>query len=95
MTNLFIGNLAYDCEDLDLNEFFEQHGITPRSAKVIRDRDTGKGKGFGFVEVEQHDSDAALGLDGQAMTISGRERILRINEAQSKDQGNRGRAARR
>lgn len=92
--NLFVGNLSYSCEDFDLNEFFESHGIKPISAKAIRDRDTGHGKGFGFVEVQPADAQKALDLDGQEMTLDGKRRVIRINEAQSKDQG-RGRAARR
>ena len=94
MKNLFVGNLSFKCEDIDLQEHFEVNKITPLKVSVIRDRETGKGKGFGFVEVQDADFDKALELDGKTMTCSGASRVLNVNEAQSKDRGN-SRAARR
>lgn len=48
--NLFIGSLAYDITDAQLEEHFQKAGKV-LSAKVIIDRSTGQGKGFGFVEM--------------------------------------------
>ena len=48
---LYVGNLSYNVQSSDLNEFFEQYGAVT-STKVITDRETGRSKGFGFVEME-------------------------------------------
>jgi len=48
--NIFIANLSFDVDDVDLKELFSEYGeIT--SARVISDKFTGKSKGYGFVEM--------------------------------------------
>lgn len=48
--NIFIANLSFDVDDIDLKELFSEYGeIT--SARVISDKFTGKSKGYGFVEM--------------------------------------------
>ncbi len=62
MTNkLFVGGLAYELTDAQLEEHFAQAGKV-LSAKVIIDRDTGRGKGFGFVEMET-EAEAKTAMD--------------------------------
>ncbi|KZP27393.1 RNA-binding domain-containing protein, partial [Athelia psychrophila] len=46
----FVGNLAFDLTEIDLEEFFA--GQKTKSIKIIKDRDE-KPKGFGYVEFEQ------------------------------------------
>ena len=48
--NIYVGNLASDVKEDDLNELFSQHGKVS-SAKVIRDMFTQESRGFGFVEM--------------------------------------------
>lgn len=48
--NIYVGNLASDVKEEDLNEIFSQHGKVS-SAKVIRDMFTQESRGFGFVEM--------------------------------------------
>ena len=74
--NIYIGNLAYDVDDNQLQELFEGHGSVS-SAKVIIDRDSGRSKGFGFVEMpddnEAADAIAALNeheVDGRPMRVN-------------------------
>ncbi len=77
---LFVGNLPWSVNDLQLERLFSAHG-TVQSARVVTDRDTGRSRGFGFVELETNDVAAAIsavnGLD-----IDGRQ--VRVNEAEDK-----------
>jgi RNA recognition motif-containing protein len=84
---LYVGNLAYNMSDSELQTLFQAHG-TVQSAQVIMDRDTGRSKGFGFVE---------MGSDAEAQTaiaaLNGKEvegRALTVNEARPKTEGGGG-----
>lgn len=57
--NIFISNLSYDVNDVDLKELFEEYG-TVSSAKVIMDKMTGRSRGFGFVEMEDANGQKAI-----------------------------------
>ena len=47
---LYVGNLNYKIEQVDLEEIFAEYGEVV-SARIITDRETRKSKGFGFVEM--------------------------------------------
>ena len=49
MVNLFVGNLSYKVDDVDLRAHFEQFG-TVSKAVVIMDTETRRSRGYGFVE---------------------------------------------
>jgi RNA recognition motif-containing protein len=83
---LFIGNLSWNTTDTDLSDLVSQHAEV-LDAKVITDRDTGRSRGFGFVTVETENvQDVIRALDGQ--DLDGRQ--VRVNEAESKPQRDRG-----
>ncbi|MBV6511487.1 MAG: RNA-binding protein [Ignavibacteriales bacterium] len=48
--NIFVGNLAKDVTEEDLQNLFTEFGAV-RSVKVIKDMFSGESKGFGFVEM--------------------------------------------
>ncbi len=48
-TRLFVGNLAYQTEENDLQDYFAQAGAVT-SVNVMFDKVTGKSRGFAFVE---------------------------------------------
>lgn len=75
---LYVGNLAYDVSDADLEQLFGQHG-TVESANVVTDRSTGQSRGFGFVEMSSSEEaqTAIAALNGQ--DFGGR--ALTVNEA--------------
>jgi RNA recognition motif-containing protein len=79
---LYVGNLAYQVNDADLEQLFSEFG-TVQSAQVIQDRDTGRSKGFGFVEMSSEaEAQAAIqGLHDQE--VSGRR--LTVNEAKPRE----------
>ncbi len=83
---LFVGRLAYETTNSQLEEFFSQVG-TVVSATVIMDKFTGQGKGFGFVEMstEEEAKKAIDELNGK--DLGGRSIV--VNEARpQEDRGN-------
>jgi hypothetical protein len=72
----FIGNLAFDLTELDLENFFLV--LKPKSVKIIRDRED-KPKGFGYVEFDDLDGlKEALAKSGSS--LSGR--TIRVSVAE-------------
>ena len=75
---LYVGNLAYQVSDADLEQLFAGFGIV-ESAQVIQDRATGRSKGFGFVEMSSQ-AEAQAAIQGlQDHEVNGRR--LTVNEA--------------
>jgi cold-inducible RNA-binding protein len=79
---LYVGNLAFQTTNQDLQELFAQAG-TVESAQIIEDRDTGQSKGFAFVEMSTEE-EAASAID----QFNGKEvggRMLKVNEARPRE----------
>lgn len=78
MTNIYVGNLAFNAADDDLRSAFEQYGEVT-SVNIIQDRETGRSRGFAFVEMSNGDQakEAIENLDGAS--ICGRN--VTVNEA--------------
>src|ERR1700721_3696349 len=73
---LFVGNLAFNTTENDLQDAFAAHG-TVTEANLMMDRATGRPRGFGFVtmstpEEAQKAIDALNGktVDGRALTVN-------------------------
>ena len=81
-TNLYVGNLSYNCSADDLRELFSQHGNVS-SAQVVSDRETGRSRGFGFVEMSDGGDAAITGLNGTEF----QGRTLTVNEARPRESG--------
>jgi RNA recognition motif-containing protein len=75
---LYVGNLANDMTEEQLNALFSEAGAVS-SAKIITDRHTGQPRGFAFVEMETKlaGQKAISMLNGK--NIDGR--TLAVNEA--------------
>jgi cold-inducible RNA-binding protein len=74
---LYVGNLAFQTTEEELNGIFSQFGAV-ESVTIITDRDTGRSKGFGFVVMEDADAEKAIEqLNGSQ--LGGRN--LTVNEA--------------
>ena len=85
MKKLFVGSLAEDTTEQDLQELFAQY-CTVRSLSLATDVFSGRCKGFGFIEMEGHEARAAIaGLDGK--TFKGR--AVKVREEQPKKGGRR------
>ena len=79
---LYVGNLAFDSTEADLQDLFEQFG-TVRETHVITDRETGRSRGFGFVTMANNaEGEAAIAA------LHGKQfggRTLTVNEARPKE----------
>ncbi|MGH7249754.1 MAG: RNA recognition motif domain-containing protein [Minisyncoccia bacterium] len=82
-TNLFVGSIAYNATDDDLQNFFAAAGSVV-SAKVIMDRETGRSKGFGFVEMgsDEEAQKAVKELNGKELN----GRAVVVNEARPREE---------
>lgn len=78
-TTLFVANLPFSLEDEGFGKIFTSHGITVKSAKVVR-RPNGSSKGFGFVEFEKEE-DQVKGLALNQTKVGDPERELQIKIA--------------
>ena len=79
---LYVGNLAFQVSDADLEQLFAGFGNV-QSAQVIQDRDTGRSKGFGFVEMSS-EAEAQAAIQGlQDHEVNGRR--LTVNEAKPRE----------
>ena len=75
---LYVGNLAYETSETDLQALFGQAGQV-ESVRVMRDKATGQARGFAFVEMA-NETDAQAAIDRiHELEVSGR-RIV-VNEA--------------
>ena len=86
--NIYVGNLAREVTEEDLQEAFKGFGQVT-SAKIIKDKFTGEPRGFGFVEMPGNaEAQAAIaGLNGKEL----KGRVLNVNEAQPRtDRGGSG-----
>jgi len=81
---IFVGNLAFQATDQDVEALFSEIGKC-ESVSVVTDRRTGRSHGFAFVEMAS-DADAQAASDA----LNGREvqgRALTVNEAREREGG--------
>jgi len=90
---LYVGNLAFETTESDLNELFSAAG-TVRETTLIMDRTTGKSRGFAFVVMgNAHEAEAAINqfneqeYQGRNLTVN----IAREREDRSGGGGGGGR----
>ncbi|HEU4506926.1 MAG TPA: RNA-binding protein [Pyrinomonadaceae bacterium] len=84
-TKLYVGNLAFQTTNQELQDLFAQAG-TVQSANVVEDRDTGRSRGFAFVEMSSN-AEAAAAID----QFNGKQlggRTLKVNEAKPRENRN-------
>lgn len=79
--DIYVGNLAYEVQDDELQEVFAQYGEV-ESARVLLDRDTGRSRGFGFVKMpNREEAESAI----EALNESEFQgRPLRVREAEER-----------
>jgi len=80
---LYVGNLAFETTENDLQDLFEQHGQV-NEVTLMMDRMTGKSRGFAFVTMnDKAQADAAMAaLNGKE--LAGRN--LTVNEARAREE---------
>jgi RNA recognition motif-containing protein len=85
--NIYVGNLALNVTEEDLQKAFEAFGEV-ESVKIIKDRYSGESRGFGFVGMP-------AGAEGQSaiQDLNGKELkglMLKVNEARPQKSKSRG-----
>ena len=85
---LYVGNLAFETTENDLQDLFEKHG-TVNEVHLMMDKMTGKSRGFAFVTMgDATQGNAAVSaLNGQDLN----GRALKIDEARPREDRNGGR----
>ncbi|XP_068178575.1 RNA-binding protein 34 [Antennarius striatus] len=79
--SVFVGNLAFDVEDLAFRRHFQSCGPV-EGVRLIRDQNSGLGKGFGYILFESADSvQLALKLDGSKL----QGRAVRVKRSVKKE----------
>jgi cold-inducible RNA-binding protein len=81
-TKLYVGNLAFDATENELQDLFAPHGPV-LEVNLVQDRITGKARGFAFVTMETKE-----GADAAIQTLSGRDfhgRALTVSEARPRE----------
>ncbi|MEX0330541.1 MAG: RNA recognition motif domain-containing protein [Puniceicoccaceae bacterium] len=79
--DIYVGNLAYEVRDDELQSAFEQYG-TVESARVILDRESGRSRGFGFVKMPNNEEGQAAIDALNESELQGRP--LRVREAEER-----------
>jgi RNA recognition motif-containing protein len=80
---LYVGNLAFQTTNEDLQALFEQAG-TVESVNVIEDRETGRSRGFGFVEMASKEEGQKAIEQFNGKELNGRN--LNVNEARPREE---------
>src|ERR1044072_6032552 len=84
-TKLYVGNLAFQTTNQELQQLFGQAG-TVQSASIVEDRDTGRSRGFAFVEMSTEEEANSAIQQFHGKQVGGR--ALTVNEAKPRE--NRG-----
>ena len=84
---LFVGNLAYQAKNDDLEDLFKKCGDV-EDAVVITDRETGRSRGFGFVTFTNEQDAEKAKQDMHEFEFMGRN--ITVRDAESKRGGGGG-----
>src|SRR5687768_3153167 len=87
-TRLYVGNIPYNCSDLDLRTLFGSNGRQVTEVKIVTDRETGQSRGFAFVEMAKPDEAAAAVTELNGTQMGGRAIV--VNEARERTAGGGG-----
>ena len=81
MTSIYVGNLAHEATEDELNQVFGEFGAVA-SVSIIKDRETGRPRGFAFVEMPDSNEATEAIKQLNLREISGRP--ITVNEARPK-----------
>src|ERR1044072_7289280 len=85
-TKLYVGNLAFQTTNQELQQLFGQAG-TVQSASVVEARDTGRSRGFAFVEMSSEEEATSAIDQFNGKDLGGR--ALKVNEAKPRSEERR------
>ncbi len=81
MTSIYVGNLAHQATEDELQQAFGEFG-TVSTVNIIKDRETGRSRGFAFVEMPDNGEATEAIKQMNLKEISGR--AITVNEARPK-----------
>jgi RNA recognition motif-containing protein len=85
---LYVGNLAFEATEEQLQAWFTEAGVKTDSVTMVRDRFSGQPRGFGFVEIaSDEEADKAIASLNSKNFLG---RPLVVNEARPLRQGGGG-----
>lgn len=87
MTNIYVGNLAYEATEDEIREAFAKFGDVS-SVSIIVDRETNRPRGFAFVEMPSEPEARTAIQELNLVEIAGRS--ITVNEAKPKTERRRG-----
>ena len=88
MKKLYVGNLAFEATEEQLQAWFAEAGVKTDSVTMVRDRFSGQPRGFGFVEIaNDEEADKAIAALNSKNFLG---RPLVVNEARPLRQGGGG-----
>ena len=75
---VFIGNVPFQAQDEELQQWFTEHSIHPVGVAIVKHRVTGKSRGFGFADFSRPE-DAAAAVDAlNGLDLAGRQLLLSL-----------------
>ena len=75
---VFIGNVPFQAQDEELQQWFAEHSIHPLGVAIVKHRVTGKSRGFGFADFSRPE-DAAAAVDAlNGLDLAGRQLLLSL-----------------
>jgi cold-inducible RNA-binding protein len=84
---LYVGNLAFETTENDLQDLFEQHG-TVNEVHLMMDKMTGKSRGFAFITMNDDEQAKSAMSATNGKELNGR--ALNVNEARPREERPRG-----
>jgi RNA recognition motif-containing protein len=85
--NIYVGNLAGDVAESDLQELFESFGQV-ESVNVLKDRFSGESRGFGFVDMPSRKDALSAIAELNEKNVKGQ--TIKVNEARPRNPDRRG-----
>jgi cold-inducible RNA-binding protein len=79
---LYVGNLAFETTENDLQDLFQQYG-TVGEVSLVMDRMTGRSRGFAFVTMPDNTEAGAAHSALNGKEVAGR--ALTVNEARPRE----------
>ena len=89
---LYVGNLAFETTENDLQDLFEQHGVV-NEVNLMMDRMTGRSRGFAFITMNDDEQAKAAMTATNGKELNGR--ALNVNEARPREERPRANGSRR
>jgi RNA recognition motif-containing protein len=82
--NIYVGNLSYKVEEIDLRQIFEEYGEVA-SVKIISDKYSGRSKGFAFVEMNDEAQAKKAIEELNQKEIDGRQIVVNVARPRKTD----------